>query len=153
GTSRWLHANLPLLDAGAVPDDLTRVRALTAAREKADSRGAAIAQVPEGTAARGGGARSQSFSGYALAAAGIGILLLGGLTVGPLRAWIREGVAALTSTAAPAPAVERDTPVEPTPFAAARFEIGGPVFRIDFADSPAAGSLILRFTEDDQVSA
>ncbi len=140
-SSAWFSASLPLLDPPPL-DDLTRARALERIRAAKAGAHAASRQGPrkDGRYAGAGGGRRRR-----LIAAGIGVLLLAGLTVEPLRAWLLDGLRELAGTPDRTSEVAHLEPPAPGRSAVSvRFTAAGPLFRIDVAQPQDEGSLTLR---------
>lgn len=123
--SEWLHEHAPLLNAGIPVDELARARAAAAVRRAANP--------PVAPTAR-------TFI-WARAAAAAGIILLGALTVEPVRAWVFGGFGNLVNTAeAPAPVVAAPSG---DAGAAVSFQPTETTFRIQFVSPQAGGTLTI----------
>lgn len=125
------------LDSGVVADDLTRARALVAAR---------------GAAKPAKAIRVASY-GWMRAAAAIAVVAVGALGIQPVRAWVADQWAALTGE-------EVLTPAEPaTPSAVlaegsvVSFEPAGDVFVLEIRNAQAVGDVHLRVTDVPRASA
>src|SRR5690606_24067868 len=157
--SSWFHSAVTLLDDGAGADDVTKARALAAIRSgQRDRSPAAGVATPaphlNGRAVDRSSGPRRGRTLYPLIAAGVGIILFVGLTVEPVRAWIRENVLAVASPVAePAPEeVVAPTPASPSA-ASARCAVSGPVFRRELGEHQEEGTLSIRLTTEDQAAA
>ncbi len=125
------------LDADAAPDELTRARALSAARHARARR----------AANRGG-----LSAGVARAAAVAAVAAVVTLSVSPLRAWVADRWAALAGggeAGAPVPV----QPLELERGSVIRFEPAGEIFVLELEHAQAAGSVTLELRDLDQASA
>lgn len=155
-TAIWLRTNLPLLDSASSDDEVGRARALArmrAARSAAANSGGGDESADRGDDGRGGWA-PRSGLGRRLVAAGIGILLLVGLGVEPVRAWIRDGLNELSgrSDSVAEVVVPEQVPSSQSG-ASVRFAAAGPLFRVDMAEPQEEGSLTIRVIPGGEVSA
>jgi anti-sigma factor RsiW len=119
----------------ATPNELARARALRATRtaeERSRPRRAWLA------------------SGPLRAAAAVVLLLAGGLTVAPLRAWVIEHVGVLTRGERPAPVARREAPA-PAPRAvesgAVSFTPAGKVFVLELRHLQPTGTVTLQLRD------
>ena len=135
--SHWLHENVSALDLELAPNDLARRRTLAAIRTHSASRAA------------NGNSRSVAFG----IAATIAILLVGSLSVTPLRAWISEHVERLTGQFETAPSA--DLPEGPIEAAGAlvTFTPTQATFRLELGSPQATGSVTIELAEVEQATA
>lgn len=126
------------LDAGVVADDLSRARALAAAR-----RAARPAATPR---------RVPSY-GWMRAAAAIAVVAVGALGIQPVRAWVADQWAALTGDEAIAPAPVATPASVLAEGSVVSFEPAGDVFVLEIRNAQAVGDVHLRITDVPRASA
>lgn len=131
--SSWVHEHVWSLDAGVSVDELARARAMAAARQKVRLN------TPVWR------------TGFARAAAVAGLLVIGGLTVEPLRAWVLESAGRLADrfdTSTPIVVVE-DVPTG----AMVSFQPTGELFVLEFDHLQSTGSLTILVGAREEASA
>lgn len=131
--SSWVHEHVWSLNAGVPIDELARARALAAARQKLR---------PNASVWR---------TGLARAAAVAGIVVIGGLTVEPLRAWVLESAGRLADrfeTSTPVVAVE-----EVAAGAMVSFQPAGELFVLELDHPQSTGSVTILIGGSEEASA
>lgn len=123
--SGWLHDHLPELDRGVEVDEMSRARALSVARKVA-----VPAPAP----------RPATGFAWGRAAAVVGFLVIGGMTVQPVRAWVFDGVERLVGLGeTPAPVAIAPAPLRAG--AMVSFQPSARVFSIELDHAQTAGTI------------
>ena len=136
--SCWLQENVAALDAGIGVDELTRARALSAARR---ARPLSAVRHP------------LRQPGWSRVAAAIALVVVAGLAVEPVRAWVLDNAGRLMDRVDSAPAstaVARGS-ISTAPIVS--FATTEPLFRVELDQPQSAGELTIRVAPVDAASA